>query len=164
MLHAEDGKDIFPEISGTDLRFVGFQSSDIARGFVSGLLAQQWDGKKSVTCDFHDYGTLKASSINTSPDGIYGVIAFNLKGMKPFRLVMATDTYLRNLFPDNNDGENPLDNKKTYMCPKCGTVYIGLKDKCAVCGSKLLEIPQFTLVPIPNFPVDNIDIDFGMQI
>ena len=46
MLHAEDGKDIFPEISGTDLRFVGFQSSDIARGFVFGLLAQQWDGKK----------------------------------------------------------------------------------------------------------------------
>lgn len=46
MLHAEDGKDIFPEISGTDLRFVGFQSSDIARGFVSGLLAQQWDSKK----------------------------------------------------------------------------------------------------------------------
>lgn len=45
MLHAEDGKDIFPEISGTDLRFVGFQSSDIARGFVSGLLAQQWTAK-----------------------------------------------------------------------------------------------------------------------
>lgn len=39
LLHTADGKELFPEISGSDLRFVGFQSSDIAKGFVSGLMA-----------------------------------------------------------------------------------------------------------------------------
>ncbi|MGM9853818.1 MAG: DUF2589 domain-containing protein [Muribaculaceae bacterium] len=164
LLHTADGKDIFPEINGSDLRFVGFQSTDIARGFVSGLLAQQWDGKKSVNCDLHDYGTLKVSSLTAASDGVYGVIHFNLKGMSPFRLVMVTEPYMHNLFPDNNDGEDSLNYKKTYICPKCGIIYVEHKEKCVACGSELLEIPQLTIVPIPNLPLDDIDIDFDMQL
>lgn len=79
LLHTEDGRELFPEISGSDLRFVGFQSPDIAKGFVSGLVAREWDGTKSISCDFHEYGTMKVSAMSASSDGIYGNIYFNLK-------------------------------------------------------------------------------------
>lgn len=164
LLHTADGKELFPEISGSDLRFVGFQSSDIAKGFVSGLMAQEWDGAKSASFDFHEYGTMKVSAVLASSDGIYGNIYFKLKDMKPFRLVMTSNAYLRNLFPDGNDGEDSFSYPKAYICPKCGAVYVEYREQCEACGSKLYEIPVLTIVPLPNLPIDNIDIDFGMEI
>lgn len=164
LLHTDDGTDLFPEIGGTDLRFVGFQSPDIAKGFVSGLVAQEWDGTKSISCDFHEYGAMKVSAISASSDGVYGNIYFNLKGMTPFRLVMASNAYLHNLFPDGNDGEEPFSCPKTYICPQCGIVYVEHSEQCAVCGGKLVELPTLTIVPIPSLDIDDIDIDFGMQI
>lgn len=164
LLHTEDGRELFPEISGSDLRFVGFQSPDIAKGFVSGLVAREWDGTKSISCDFHEYGTMKVSAVSASSDVIYGNIYFNLKDMKPFRLVMTSNAYLRNLIPDGNDGEDSFSYPKAYACPKCGAVYVEYREQCETCGSKLYEIPVLTIVPLPNLPIDDVDIDFGMEV
>ena len=96
------------------------------------LLNFSWNGRKATRTLPEGYGTITVTPSNES--GVFHTVSFNLKGIEPFTLKLATAEYFSN---DNMAIVNPGGHgAKYWRCKSCGylsTYGKPLPHPCPVC-------------------------------
>lgn len=158
-----DGESRFPTTDRRKIILLGCETEDIAEGLVSAFTLRKYNDESSVILDLGDYGQVSATRYDGT-DQRYFRIEVDVKGYDRLRLMLVSVDYLNNMANKDNDSETGTETGNMYRCPGCGAFYTYLPEECPVCKCPIPDDPIITLVPIPSFSMDEVDVNFDLEV
>lgn len=158
-----EGECRFPAAQSSEIGLLGCESKEIAEGLVSALTLHKYDGERYVILDLNEYGKVTASPYEENT-GKYFSIEIELKGCDKLKLLLASMEYFNMMAERNNEGDIGITFGYVYKCPKCGACFTFIPDECLDCKYPDFSIPQLSVIPIPSFGVDEVDVNFNNKV
>lgn len=158
-----EGESRFPASYKSEVVLLGCESTEVAEGLVSALTLQKYEGDSSIILDLGEFGKVTAIRYEES-SGKYFYIEIGIKGSDRLRLLLASMDYFNLTSQKKNDGEFGITFGDVYKCPKCGACYTYIPEECLVCKYHDLDVPQLSIIPIPFLGIDQVDVNFDMEI
>ena len=157
-----EGKSRFPTANSNEVVLVGCEKGDIAEGLVSALILRKYQGEASVELDLKEYGMVSVTRIDPT-SGKYFRVELDIKNQDKLRLLFVSMDYFNIISDKENDGEIGITFGQGYRCTECGACYTYVPDSCLNCGMEV-NVPLLSIIPIPSLSVDEVDVNFNMEV
>lgn len=147
----------FPKNESNDVTVLGCQTENQAEGFVKGLTLGEYKGGEFTTLNMGQYGAVVVKKLAVKDQ--YFQVEVKLKACDTVRLFLVSESYFGNLITDNGD-EDTSEEIQVFVCSNCHTSFAYRPEICPIC----LDVPILTLLTIPTLSIDQVTVDFDIEV